>query len=79
MVRGSPPIHSPPSVTAYPPQGQHQVRLEAGEQRRYAPTWHYIDQQFEELTQQLEVEEKIKAGAENLLKVSTWGYQQAER
>jgi hypothetical protein len=29
--------------------------------------------QFEELTQQLEVEEKIKAGAENLLKVhSLW-------
>ena len=70
MVRGSPPIHSPPSVTAYPPHGQRRVRLEAEGQQRYLPPWHYTDQQFEELTQQLEVEEKIKAGAENLLKVS---------
>jgi hypothetical protein len=30
------------------------------------------DPQFEELTQQLEVEEKIKAGAENLLKVRSF-------
>lgn len=33
------------------------------------PLQHQPNFQFEELTQQLEVEEKIKAGAENLLKV----------